>query len=398
MANLTTEKPLLIQGQEFGPMLGGPLFKLLQRFGLSGEHLEFVRKRIIVSILLTWVPLLILSLIGGSNRDVDVPFFYDIEVHVRFLVVLPLFIYAEPTVHSFVKDIVLIFTERGLLDEEELPKFNKAVSWSLKFRDSIWPEIILLGIVIGAGFWTWRKLGLSDVALWHSTHDASGTHFSLAGYWYAFVSIPLFQFMYLRWGLRYINYLHFLWSTSRLKLRIVCTHPDRAGGLGFLGSTVYAGSYLLFAQGALLAGMIANRIFFGGQTLLDFKVEVGVFAIFSVLILLLPLTMFTPKLYQAKRKDRRRYGRLGSRYVHEFDDKWIKGKAPEGEPLVGSSDIQSLADLYNSYAVVREMRLVPFGLDAVTQLILFLIAPLLPLLLTIMPMEKIVEWVFKALF
>jgi len=148
----------------------------------------------------------------------------------------------------------------------------------------------------------------------------------------------------------------------------------------------------------LLAGMIANRIFFGGQTLLDFKVEVGVFAIFSVLILLLPLTMFTPKLYQAKRKDRRRYGRLGSRYVHEFDDKWIKGKAPEGEPLVGSSDIQSLADLYNSYAVVREMRLVPFGLDAVTQLILFLIAPLLPLLLTIMPMEKIVEWVFKALF
>jgi hypothetical protein len=357
-----------------------------------------MRKRIIVSIAITWLPLLVLSLVGGRWQNIDVPFFYDIEVHVRFLIVLPLFIYAELAVHSYVKDIILIFTERGLLAPEDTQRFNKAVTWSLRFRDSVWPEIVLLGIVVTAGFWTWRKLSIPDLSMWHVVQEEGVTHFTPAGYWYAFVSIPIFQFMYLRWGLRYFNYLHFLWSTSKLNLRIVATHPDRAGGLGFLGSTIYAGNYILLAQGTLLSGMIANRIFFGGQTLLDFKVEVGVFAIFSVLILLLPLTMFTPKMYNAKRKDRRRYGKLGSRYVHEFDDKWIQGKAPEGEPLVGSSDIQSLADLYNSYAVVRDMRLVPFGLDAVTQLLLFLIAPLLPLLLTVMPLEKIIEWIFQALF
>ena len=39
--------------------------------------------------------------------------------------------------------------------------------------------------------------------------------------------------------------------------------------------------------------------------------------------------------------------------MHEFDRKWLYGGAPPDEPLVGSADIQSLADLGNSFEIVK---------------------------------------------
>ena len=110
---------------------------------------------------------------------------------------------------------------------------------------------------------------------------------------------------------------------------------------------------LLLAQGLLLAGMIANRIFFRGATLLDFKVEL------AVVVGLPPArrTGAAPAVHavsgrRARRVGLREYGTLAQRYVREFDDKWLRGGAPAGEPLVGSGDIQSLADLGNSFEVV----------------------------------------------
>jgi hypothetical protein len=75
--------------------------------------------------------------------------------------------------------------------------------------------------------------------------------------------------------------------------------------------------------------------------------------------------MFTPQLTRAKRNGLSQYGLLASRYVDGFEQKWVVGNAAEGGELLGSADIQSLADLGNSYAAVRDMRLVPFGLRRV---------------------------------
>jgi hypothetical protein len=181
-----------------------------------------------------------------------------------------------------------------------------------------------------------------------------------------------------------------------LNLSLIPTHPDRAGGLGFLSECAYAFAPILFAQGAVLAGLIATRIFYGGQSLLAFKVDIVGLVIVLVLFILVPLTMFTPHLARAKRQGQREYGLLANRYVQEFDAKWIRGGAPAGEAFVGSADIQSLADLGNSYAVVDEMRPVPFGLDAVIRLVLVTVAPLLPLVLTIMPLEEVIDWLIKV--
>jgi hypothetical protein len=89
---------------------------------------------------------------------------------------------------------------------------------------------------------------------------------------------------------------------------------------------------------------------------------------------------------------------LAQRYAREFDYKWLHGGAAADEPLIGSADIQSLADMANSYDVVKEMRWVPFTLKTVLQLAVTTLLPVVPLLLTVMPPEQVIEKLLKIVF
>jgi hypothetical protein len=235
-------------------------------------------------------------------------------------------------------------------------------------RNSVPVEVGLLILVWTVGYWIWRSQIALGTASWYASLDGTHSRLTAAGYWYAFVSIPIFQFILLRWYMRLLIWFRFLWQISRLNLRLISTHPDRAGGIAFLGKSAYVFAPILFAQGALLAGLIANRIFYEGGTLLSFKMETASLVGFFVLFILGPLVMFTPQLSQAKRKGLAEYGLLASRYVQGFEEKWVQGHSEQGDELLGSGDLQSLADLGNSYSAVREMRVVPFGLEDITRL------------------------------
>jgi len=152
------------------------------------------------------------------------------------------------------------------------------------------------------------------------------------------------------------------------------------------------------AHGVLLAGMIASRIFFRGATLPDFKIELIVVPVFLLLVVLGPLMLFVPHLAQTRRVGMREYGTLAQRYVREFDDKWLRGGAPAGEPLVGSADIQSLADLGNSFEIVRSMRTAPVSKDAVVQLAVMTLVPVAPLALTMIPLNELLKRLLQVVF
>jgi hypothetical protein len=144
--------------------------------------------------------------------------------------------------------------------------------------------------------------------------------------------------------------------------------------------------------------MMANRIFYAGATLPEFKLElIGLVAV-MVFAILGPLLVFSPKLAAAKRQGIREYGILAQRYVREFDQKWLRGGAPADEPLIGSADIQSLADLGNSFEVVRGLRWVPFSMQTVLQLAVATLLPALPLMLTLISLEELVERLLKIIF
>jgi hypothetical protein len=393
-------KSTLQESPDFSLVLGGPLYQLFRRARLSGSALELLQRRIVAFWVITWLPLLCLSALGGYalGGSAKIPFLRDLEAQVRFLVALPILIAAELIVHLRIRPVVQRFVERRIVIPEELPKFHAAIDSAMRVRNSIAVEVVLVILVWTVGHWIWRSQIALGAASWYATVEGTRWHLTPVGYWYAFVSIPMFQFVLLRWYLRLFIWFRFLWQVSRLNLRLTSTHPDRAGGLAFLGKSAYAFGPFLFAQGALLSGLIASRIFYEGGALLSFKMEAASLVGFFVLFILGPLVMFTPQLSRAKRRGLGEYGLLASRYVQGFEEKWVHGEAAKGDELLGSGDIQSLADLGNSYSAVREMRVVPFGLEDITRLAAATAAPLLPLGLTIFSLEELIVRLVKIVF
>ena len=383
---------------DFSLVMGGPLYQMLRRAHLSGSAMELLWRRIVAIVLFAWLPLLVLSAFEGhlfGTRPLG--FLRDIESHVRLLVALPALIFVELIVHQRIWPVAKGFVARGIVTPEEMPKFYAAVDEVKRTRDSVWLELSLLVLVFTLGHWIWQHELALEAATWYAVPGGTGIRLTLAGYWYAFVSIPIFQFILLRWYLRLGIWFRFLWRASRLQLRLLPAHPDRAGGIGFLGRSSYAFGPLLFAQGTLVAGLIASRILFHAEKLMDFKMTMGGLIAFFVLVILGPLIMFTPQLSRAKRRGLSEYGTLATVYVAKFDEKWIRGGA-KGEEILGTADLQSLADLGNSYAVVKETRLVPFAFNDIARLAAATALPVLPLFLTIMPLEELVTRLLKILF
>ena len=384
---------------DFSLVLGGPLFQLYRRMHLSGDTLELLRRRIVAITLYVWLPLLLLSIVDGrAIGGIKIPFLYDVEANVRFLIALPALIVAEVVVYRRISPLVRRFVDRRIIVAEDLAKFHAAVDLALRTRNSLAVELVPLVLVYTLGLWIWRNQVALGTATWYATPDATHLNLTLAGYWYAFVSIPFFQFILLRWYMRLGLWFRLLWQVSRFNLHLTAAHPDRAGGIGFLGNSSYAFAPILFAQGALLAGLIANRVLYEGRSLLSFKMEAAGFIGFFVLFILGPLVMFTPRLSLARRKGAAEYGLLANRYVFGFEDKWVRGGALDVGELLGTGDIQSLADMANGYSLVREMRVVPFGLEDITRLAVATATPLLPLLLTIFSLEEMLVWLVKTIF
>jgi hypothetical protein len=401
----TTSRPSPIGGDDrsdFSLVLGGPLYQLLRRMHLSGDALELIRHRIIVITSVAWLPLLALSLLEGQalGGRAAVPFLWDVEAHVRLLAALPLLIVAELVVNRRMRLVVRQFLDRHLVPAAAVPRFDAAIVSAIRLRNSLLAELLLIGLVYMVGVTlVWRHfIALSTTATWYAIPTTEGMTLSPTGRWYAYVSLPIFQFLLVRWYYRVFIWARFLWHVSRIELDLVPTHPDRVGGLGFLANISYAFVPLAVAHGAILAGAIANRIFYVGAALPDFKPEVAVVIVFVLVLVFVPFLVFAPQLAAAKRTGLREYGTLAERYVREFDAKWLRGGAPGDELLVGSADIQSLADLSNTFDVVKTMRISPITRDALLRLVVAALAPVLPLMLTMMSLEELLKKLAGILF
>ena len=263
--------------QDFSLVLGGPLYQLMRRAHLSDDALSLVKRRIVVLALVCWLPLLVLAAIGGQllGGGAAVPFLLDAEVHVRFLVAVPLLIGAELVVHQRMRNVIKLFIERHLVPESAMAQFNAAITSAYRLRNSVLAESLMIAFVYLVGiFVVWRHFVAIDAATWYATPSVDGPRFTLAGMWLGYVSLPIFQFLLLRWYFRFFIWARLLWQVSRIELHLVPTHPDRSGGLGFLTGMINAFVPVLIAHGAMLAGNLANRIFYLGGQLFAFRYEI----------------------------------------------------------------------------------------------------------------------------
>jgi hypothetical protein len=377
---------------------GGPTHQLMIRLHLlRSRRSEIVRGAAALS-LLAWLPLLALSSVDGYlTGGVPIPFLFDFGVHTRLLFAVPLMIVIEIVVGPRLGGAAARLLELGFVKPDERGRFAAAIAEALKIRDSQVLEVAVLALAYLGSF---LSLGVSfsfGVSTWDLLVTPTGPRLTMAGIWNTFAANPLYQFLVYRSLVRLLNWARFLWSVARLDLQLVPTHPDRAGGLAFLGAAHRPLGLLAVAVGSVLSGRYCSEILYGGASFEALKVSIASFVVLMLLLCLGPLVVFAPLLVATRRKGLAEYGALALRYTTDFDRKWLRGGAPAGEPLLGSADIQSLADLGGSYERIERMRPVPFGLKDVTSLAAASAIPMLPVAATVVPIEELVKTILKIL-
>lgn len=392
------ERPNSSQTVDFCLTNGEPLARILRK-GRPAEpgHRSSSARRAVVLAAVTWLPLLILSLIEGVafGNKVIIPFVLDFAEHVRLLFAVPLFIIAEGLITPRILVTVRQFVNAGLISEPDQAEFELAVVRAIKRRDSIAAEVILLVVVILFNAFGLRIEISGAISTWKGVLIDSVLIRTLAGWWFSIISMPGYQFLLLRWLWRYTIWSAFLYRIAGLNLELIPTHPDRAGGLGFLGYGQIRFAIIVFAASAVAAAALGEKMVYAGASLASFRVLIPGYIVFVLVLFLAPLMVFTPRLIAVKRDGFIEYGALGAGYTRSFDRKWVRGENPEGESLLGTPDLQSLADLGNSFEIIDKMRAVPFDLTTVGALAAGAIAPFVPLIMSVVPLEEILRGIFK---
>jgi len=393
--------PELVNERDLYIERGGPAYRLMQRIGLIRGETPSIPRRVLGFLALTWLPLLVLSFwegvaLGPTPRE---SLLLDFAAFARFFIAIPILFVAEVTIGPRVTAAGLHFLRAGLVRPKDYPAFDQAIRSLARWRESLWAEIALLGIAL-TGAWTLTAETVygGSTTSWHSVMIVTdqSSRLSLVGLWNYLVAVPVVQFFLYRWLWRLIIWFRFLYTISRLDLDLVPTHADGSGGLGFLGTAHTAFGILAFGMSSVLSASAAFLIVFDGAALDAFKIHFITLLVVTEVLFLGPLLLFVPALVRARQAWLRQYSLLVLRYNRAFHAKWVQGQAPEDEPLLGSGDIQSLADLGNSFGFIREMRVVPFSVRVILQLAVVTILPALPLLLLVMPIEEVLSLMTKA--
>ncbi len=344
--------------------------RLLRAAHVVREQPGDVARESMLFVLVTWVPLAAIQLIEWvASRHVEV-LFRDLSLHARFLIAAPLLFFAEDTLRQRCSSA--------------MQQLGNRVDSASKTR------VARLGArLCGTPF----EIALLVLAFFAVNFGPRGVEITSGafGAWYRVVAWPLASFLLLRAVWFWIVWCLVLACFSRLPLHLNALHPDLCGGLGFLRLPSNGFCTVLLAASSVISGAWATQILFGTRR---FSLETAAipFAVFlgsSLIVTVGPLVAFAPQLYRARLEGIRRYDALADDYARSFEQRWLQG--PPDSSLLGTPDIQSLADLSTGHEVVTKMRIVPFGMETVLAVTLALVVPLLPLGLVKVPFSEVVR-------
>ena len=360
-----------VAGGEGGLALGGadpadPIDRLFRRAHVVRDAHGDVRRKAIVFILVTWCPLAVAALVERLVTGHVEPLFRDVSVHARLLVAMPLLLLAE----------ALLRTRGDRVIERVHTRVAPATLQRIVHR---------CRLLRGAPF---VDVALLAVAFATSHVAARGGALQL---WYGVVALPLASFLLLRVSWSWIVWAFALASLSRVDLQANALHPDRCGGLRFLSRPTGACAVLVAAIAVVISSSWAAKAVAGTKSLSlsSTAPSLAILIAAALVVSVGPLLPFAAQLYRARVEGTRRYDELASAYSDAFRTRWMT-RAPD-DSLLGTGDIQSLADLGNAYEVVRRMQILPFGVNTLLVVVVAVLVPMLPLALWQVPFYDVLK-------
>jgi hypothetical protein len=374
-------------------LLGGPLQWLGRRLGLVRQGTTIWMG--VALGLFTWGVLSSLELLQGFGSRIFS--LATIAVPVRFLVAIPLFFLCEAWAIPQMAEFTRYIVQSGLVAEASLPALASDIRHISRMNDSWLAESLLLLAALASPLIELTISLPGRTASWVSILHSSGTGFTWADGWYLGFCLPLFRFLVLRWLWRLGLWFYLLWRMEGLNLRLIPIHSDGAAGLGYLEIVHSTFVPLVLAISAVCSAGFAEEISSGSMAFDSLYSSIAIVILLSAALFIGPLFMFSPRLYVCRCTGMSEYMALASRYVNTFDGKWIHNGQSTSEALLGTPDLQALADLTTSLKVVRRMQSIPFGQRLVLELALSAVLPLLPLILFKLPVSQVAARLFHIL-
>jgi hypothetical protein len=365
----------------------GRVARLLERLGLARGNRLLAKRLAMVSVALTWVPLLILSIIErvAWGARVPVAFLEDFLPYGQFLVAVPVLIFGEVIVGRRLGLAIAELRRSDVLTDEDMPELERLLAGVLGRWRGAGVHTVLVLLTLGATIVSVLEVGEWLTGGWQWVGGST----TAPGWWYLLISLPIMRFLALRWIWRLLLWIWVLWRLARLDLRPQPAHPDRAGGLGFLGETQVAFGVLALAFGVQLSCLAADAVHFRGADLMTYRGHLFAFVVIVLIVLLVPLVVFAPRLIRAREEHLQflsSCGYHGAKYLERKLRSSPEGKLP-------AEDVSGLTDFGALYENARLMRPVPLETRHVIMLLMATVVPFLPLLFLIMPAQD----VFRAL-
>jgi hypothetical protein len=377
---------------------GGPPHWLQRSLGLIKPGYPMIARRAKLVVLVGWAPLVVLAIAQSIilRNPLAKSFFSDFAVYARSLIATPLFILAEADCIPRLDRVARHFLVAGLIKEPDRARFDDAVCSTRRLLDSGLAELMVAILAYGLVTSLMIYVPPNELPTWYWLKSDYRV-LSLAGWWNALVSAPLFILLFFGWLWRVFLWSRFLWLMSRLDLRLIPSHPDHAGGLMFVGDSLRAFWLVSFALGAVVAGQVANRITLYGESLTTFKhIAIGL-VVFVLILFVGPLTLFIGKLRDTKRRGDFEYGAIAGVVGRQFERDCLKRERGADEEAPNAEDFSSAANIYGIVANVYGMKDLPFGLRNPGLLVAVTLAPFAPVALMVMPLNVIIKDFAKML-
>jgi hypothetical protein len=372
---------------------GDPGFRLQRRLGLVPAEGLGVARRAVVLAGITWLPIAIWAVVTGHAwSGPGEPLLQHYGITVRCLLAIPLLVVAEASAHATTLRLLPHFLDSGLVPAPEQDRFAAIVRGIARLRDATRPWLALVVLVLA---WTLAARTDGHELAWAEQGGQHGIGFG--GLWFAYVARPIYLLLVGVWLWRLALLALLLARIARLPLAIVPTHPDGAGGLGFLAGLPRAFAPVAFAGSAVAAARWGHLVAHHGVDALSLRLPMVGIVVLMLVLFLAPLLVFAPRLAAARRTALLEYGALVGRHGRLVQRRWIAGE-PVGEPeLLSAPELGPVADTLALYGAVRSMRPVPVDRGAILAIALPAALPLLAVLAIQVPLRELLSKVLSAL-
>jgi hypothetical protein len=377
---------------------GDILYRLQRKIGLIPADGPGIGRRALFWALFAWLPIALWAWYTGRALPpaAPEPLLAHFGIHVRFLVAVPLFILAEGMAHGLTMQLLPYFVRSGVVPEREVPRFRDVIAKIVKLRDTTVPWITILAFVVAALTVTDVVRESHEVA-WALGADESAPHTGFGALWFLYVGRPIYLMLLFGWVWRVILMFLLFRGVAGLDLVIVPTHPDRAGGLGFLERIPKAFAPVALAAGAVLAAGWAHDVVYHGVSAQSMQLPMVAFVVTALLVFLSPLFVFAGPLLKVKKQALLDYGALIGRHGKLVRERWIEGREVEEDAILNAPELGPVADTTSLYEAVKHMRIVPLGKASVAPILLAAAIPMIAVFAIQMPVKGILKMLMKAL-